>query len=109
MEERLANAQEKLALTEKQAVAIELAGAAAHELNQPLTSVMGYGQMLMRKLPPNDPHLSLVDTILREAERMAQIVRQLGSVTRYETKSYVGGAQILDLVKSTREGDTPQK
>ncbi len=70
---------------------------------------MGYAQMLMRKLAAQDPHLALVDTILREAERMAAIVRQLGSVTRYETKSYVGGAQILDLVRSTGEGDPPAK
>ena len=46
MEERLASAQEKLEVSEKQAVAMELAGAAAHELNQPLTSVMGYAQVL---------------------------------------------------------------
>ena len=57
MEERLASAQEKLAVSEKQAVAVELAGAAAHELNQPLTSVMGYAQVLMRKLGPSDAHL----------------------------------------------------
>ena len=50
MEERLASAQEKLEVSEKQAVAMELAGAAAHELNQPLTSVMGYAQVLLRKL-----------------------------------------------------------
>ena len=31
---------------------------------------------------------------------MAGIVRQLGSLTRYETKSYVGGAQIIDLNRS---------
>lgn len=105
MEERLASAQEKLAVSEKQAVAIELAGAAAHELNQPLTSVMGYAQMLMRKLGPADTHIPTVRTILDEAERMAAIVRQLGSLTRYETKSYVGGAQIIDLDRSAREGD----
>ena len=28
---------------------------------------------------------------------MAAIVRKLGGLTRYETKSYVGGAQIIDL------------
>jgi PAS domain S-box-containing protein len=106
MEERLASAQEKLAVSEKQAVAIELAGAAAHELNQPLTSVMGYAQMLIRKLGTGDTHIPTVQTILDEAERMAAIVRQLGSLTRYETKTYVGGAQIIDLDRSARELDT---
>jgi PAS domain S-box-containing protein len=105
MEERLASAQERLALSEKQTVAIELAGGAAHELNQPLTSVMGYAQMLVRKLGSADPHIRIVETILNEAERMAGIVRQLGSLTRYETKSYVGGAQIIDLDRSAKETD----
>jgi signal transduction histidine kinase len=104
MEERLASAQEKLAVSEKQAVAVELAGAAAHELNQPLTSVMGYAQMLLRKLGPDETHVPSVRTILDEAERMATIVRKLGSLTRYETKSYVGGAQILDIDRSAPEG-----
>ena len=36
---------------------------------------------------------------------MAAIVRQLGSLTRYETKSYVGGAQIIDLDRSAKETD----
>jgi PAS domain S-box-containing protein len=105
MEERLASAQEKLAVSEKQAVAVELAGAAAHELNQPLTSVMGYAQMLLRKLGGADPHVALAQTIFDEAERMATIVRKLGSLTRYETKSYVGSAQILDIERSAGDAD----
>jgi PAS domain S-box-containing protein len=105
MEERLATAQEKLAISEKQVVAIELAGAAAHELNQPLTSVMGYAQIMLRKLEPDSPHLRPLETILAESERMASIVRQLGSLTRYETKSYVGGAQIIDLDRSAEGPD----
>jgi PAS domain S-box-containing protein len=105
MEERLATAQEKLAISEKQVVAIELAGAAAHELNQPLTSVMGYAQIMLRKLDPDSPHLRALETILAESERMATIVRQLGSLTRYETKSYVGGAQIIDLDRSAETPD----
>lgn len=110
MEERLATAQEKLAVSEKQVVAIELAGAAAHELNQPLTSVMGYAQMLLRKLDPDSPHQRALETILNESERMAAIVRQLGSLTRYETKSYVGGAQIIDLDRSAQASEqTPTR
>ena len=34
---------------------------------------------------------------------MAAIVRKLGGLTRYETKSYVGGAQIIDLDRSAQE------
>jgi len=109
MEERLATAQEKLAISEKQIVAIELAGAAAHELNQPLTSVMGYAQMLLRKLGSDSPHHRVVETILTESERMAAIVRQLGSLTRYKTKTYVGGAQIIDLDGSAPEEDDPTR
>ena len=88
--------------------------AAAHELNQPLTSVMGYAQVLLRKLGAADPHLPIVRTILEEADRMAAIVRKLGSLARYETKSYVGGAQIIDLDRSAQEsfpatGETGKK
>jgi signal transduction histidine kinase len=64
---------------------------------------MGYAQVLMRKLGADDPMLPSLRTILEEADRMAAIVRQLGSLTRYETKSYVGGSQIIDLDRSTQE------
>jgi PAS domain S-box-containing protein len=104
IEERLKAAQEKLVATEKQALIAELAGTTAHELNQPLTSVMGYAELLKKKLELESPHHRAVDIILREAERMAEIVRKIGRITRYETKAYVGSTQILDLDKSTTDG-----
>ncbi|MCA9601948.1 MAG: PAS domain S-box protein, partial [Myxococcales bacterium] len=55
VEERLAQAQEKLAMSEKQALLAELAGTAAHELNQPLTTVMAYAELLQRKLNAEQP------------------------------------------------------
>ena len=104
IEQRLAQAQEKLLVSEKQALIAELAGTTAHELNQPLTSVMGYAELLKKRLGPEDPQARAVDIILREAERMAEIVRKIGKITRYETKAYVGSTTILDLDKSTTEG-----
>jgi PAS domain S-box-containing protein len=45
MEQKLAQAQEQILQQERQAIIAELAGAAAHELNQPLTSIMGYADL----------------------------------------------------------------
>jgi len=102
IEQKLLQAQQKLQLTEKQALVAELAGAAAHELNQPLTSIIGYAQLVQRQSQPGDGHLRGVGVILREAERMADIVKKIGRITRYETTAYVGSAQILDLDRSTQ-------
>jgi PAS domain S-box-containing protein len=104
MEQRLAQAQEQLLAQERQAIVAELAGAAAHELNQPLTSVMGYAELLKRRLDPAAPGYSAAEVIFNEAERMAEIVRKIGKITKYETKSYVGQARILDLDKASDEG-----
>jgi PAS domain S-box-containing protein len=100
MEARLARAQEELRDREKQAAVAELAGATAHELNQPLTSVMGYAQMISRRLEDDSPLRNAADVIVTQSERMAEIVRKIGKITRYETMSYVGGAKILDLEKA---------
>jgi PAS domain S-box-containing protein len=100
MEQRLAQAQEQLLAQERQAIVAELAGAAAHELNQPLTSVMGYAELLKRRLEPHTAPYSAAEIIFTEAERMADIVKKIGKITKYETKSYVGRARILDLDRS---------
>ncbi len=103
VEERLAQVQRKLEVSEKQALLAELAGTAAHELNQPLTSVMGYGELLIRRLAPGTPERNAAQVIMQEAERMANLVRKIGKITRYETKSYVGEQKILDLDRAVDE------
>lgn len=103
IEQKLLQAQQKLQITEKQALVAELAGAAAHELNQPLTSIIGYAQLVQRQSPAGAAHLRAVGVILREAERMADIVKKIGRITKYETTHYVGGANILDLDRSTSD------
>jgi PAS domain S-box-containing protein len=82
-------------------VTAELAGAAAHELNQPLTAVMGHAELLLKRAPEG-PQRAALEAIFRESERLAEIVRKIGKITRYETKPYVGEARIVDL---DRAGD----
>jgi PAS domain S-box-containing protein len=101
MEAQLSEAQEELRAREKQALIAELAGAAAHELNQPLTSVLGYAELIRRRAADAAAVQSAAGIILQEAERMAEIVRKIGKITRYETKTYVGAAKILDLDRAS--------
>jgi PAS domain S-box-containing protein len=103
METRLNEAQEELRAREKQALIAELAGATAHELNQPLTSVLGYAELIQRRVDDSSSVQKSAAIILAEAERMAEIVRKIGHITRYETKSYVGSSKILDLERSSGE------
>jgi PAS domain S-box-containing protein len=108
MEQRLAAAQEELEMSARQAMVAQLAGAAAHELNQPLTSILGYAQLIERLSAEESPHTRAVDVILSEAERMAEIVKKIGRITKYETKDYVGSASIMDLDKSAASsGEIP--
>lgn len=103
VEGRLAEAQERLAESEKNSLVAELAGTAAHELNQPLTSLMAYAELLKRKIPTGTPEHRAASVMYREADRMADIVRKIGRMSRYETKTYVGDQRILDIEKASDE------
>jgi len=101
VEAELQETQAKLALAEKAKVASELAGAAAHELNQPLTSILGFSELLFRRAKGDGPGKEELEQILHEAERMALIVRKIGKIARYETMEYVGNRRIVDLERSS--------
>lgn len=105
MESRLSEAQNQLQERKRQDAVAEMAGAAAHELNQPLTSVMGYAEFLRRSVQDTPSLAHAIEVILSETQRMADIVRKVGKVTRYETKPYVGGAKIIDLDRSSTPED----
>lgn len=107
IEAKLQATQQRLAESEKMALLAELAGATAHELNQPLTSVMGYAQLLMRRTSPDSEENTYraVDTIYRQSQRMADIVKKIGRITRYETKEYLGDTRIIDLARAVATMD----
>jgi hypothetical protein len=60
--------------------------------------------MLRRQLAADEALKHHADVIVQEGERMAEIVRKVGKITKYETKKYVGGARILDLEKASDPG-----
>ncbi|HUT76435.1 MAG TPA: PAS domain-containing protein, partial [Polyangia bacterium] len=104
MAAQLADAQERLMESEKKSLMMEIAGAAAHELNQPLTSVLTTAAMLRRVMTGDAEQTArLVETLEQEAERMAAIIRRFAKLTEYSTKPYVGRARIIDLERASGE------
>lgn len=99
MEERLKNALTSLEFTiiklqEKQAqlVAAEkhasvgiLAAGVAHEINNPLTSVLTFSNLLLEQVPPDDPRRDTLRLMARETERARRIVRQLMTLAKEST------------------------
>ena len=102
LKNRLQATTEQLIATEKRAATIELAGAAAHELNQPLTAVMGIVELCELRPDLDDEVRKKLQRAHAQLGRMADIVKSLARTSRPRTTGYVGGQRILAL-----EGDEP--
>jgi signal transduction histidine kinase len=68
-------------MTDRLASLGELASGAAHELNNPLTSIIGFSQLLMEKETPDDIREDL-KLIYSEAQRAASVTNNLLSFAR---------------------------
>lgn len=101
VEAELARARSRLSEAEKQAAITALAGATAHELNQPLTVVLGHLE-LMRRRSTDERLKSSMEAITVEADRMAAIVKKIAKLTRVETVSYPGERVIADIERSSK-------
>ena len=61
-----------------------LAGGVAHDFNNLMTAVSGYGELLKGSFDPSDPRHEEVDEILRASERGAEVTRQLLGFARQQ-------------------------
>lgn len=98
--EELQHAQERIIRAEKEAAVVELAGATAHELYQPMTVAWGYAELLLKDLVKDDPRYKPLQRIVQNMARMQGIVERIGKITRYEIQDYPGGIQIVDIARS---------
>ena len=62
-----------------------LAGGVAHDLNNLLSPILGYGEMLQEDIAPHDERRDAVDQILQAAIRARDVIRQLLTFSRKQT------------------------
>jgi two-component system cell cycle response regulator len=94
----------QLVENERLRVLVEMAGAAAHELAQPLTGAMGLIEVILEKKEKHldvDRDLQLLHDCLRRA---AASIHKIQKIRKYETTSYAGATQIIDIQKAS-EGE----
>ena len=102
--DNLKRTQDQLIQSEKLSAIGQLIAGVAHELNNPLTAVMGYTQLL-RTTDGIDPEISSdLDKIYAQAQRAAKIVENLLTFARQKKaeRRYVNVNEILERTLELR-------
>jgi two-component system NtrC family sensor kinase len=82
LQERDKQSEKKLLQSEKQASIGKLAGGVAHEINNPLTGIVTFTHMLLRRTDIAADVRSDLETIAQETERVRKIVKGLLDFSR---------------------------
>ncbi|MCJ7771764.1 MAG: transcriptional regulatory, partial [Desulfobacterales bacterium] len=82
---------------------LEMAGAVCHELNQPMQTISGYTETLLKDLSKTDTAFDRLEKVMEEITRMGTITKKLMRITKYETKDYLQGIKIVDIDKASDE------
>ncbi|MEP0804037.1 MAG: GAF domain-containing protein [Chloroflexota bacterium] len=98
-------AENRLVQAAKLAAVGEMAAGIAHELNNPLTSVTGFAELVMNDLPDDSPLRADLDLVIREARRARDVVRRLLDFARQSESARANASLnkvVEDVVALTR-------
>ncbi len=95
-----ARLEEQLLRSEKLSSVGVLAAGVAHEINNPLTTILGYAKLLLEGRPKDDEDHDALDLVAEEAQRVQHIVRNLLDFSRRESGEKAP-TSIIELVERT--------
>lgn len=70
-----------------------------HEINNPLSALLGHAELLMMELEEQGQSNELLNVIHEQALRIAEVVRRLRRLKNPESVDYVGGSRMINLWK----------
>ncbi|MGA1197808.1 MAG: histidine kinase dimerization/phospho-acceptor domain-containing protein, partial [Candidatus Latescibacterota bacterium] len=90
---------------------LETAGGAAHEINQPLTAILGYAEMTQNILAEHQNGHKYQEQIIQATLRINDILKKMQTIRSYQTRPYTLGHNIVDFDQSSQEegGATTQE
>lgn len=80
--EKLHLTQSKLVQTARLSAMGELAAAVAHQINNPLTTILGDTEMVLQDLDESDPNVEALQAVSRAGKRAHEVVRRLLAMAR---------------------------
>ncbi len=89
-------------MEQRQAV-VEMAGAACHELAQPLATLELGLEKLRRSLTDDDTRRQDLEGLMGQIERLGEMIQQISQVNEYVTRPYAQGLRIVDLEAASGE------
>jgi two-component system NtrC family sensor kinase len=98
--ENLRRAQEQLLQSEKMAAVGQLISGVAHELNNPLTAILGYSQLLTSNGETGKQGVEYAEKLYKQAQRTHRIVQNLLSFARQHKPERVA-VQLNQVVEDT--------
>lgn len=96
-------AEEEKLKNERLRGVLEMAGGAAHELNQPLQVVLGYASLISARLDENHPLKEKAEKLRSEVERLSEIGKKIASISEYAVRDYVGNIKIIDINRASKK------
>jgi PAS domain S-box-containing protein len=91
--------EEQLRHSQKLEAVGQLAGGIAHDFNNILTAVIGYADLLLSRMGPNDPGRRAVEEIHKGGDRAASLTRQLLAFSRRSPAQ----PRLIDLNTTLRD------
>ncbi len=92
------SAENRLIQAAKLAAVGEMAAGIAHELNNPLTSVTGFAELVLEDMPEGSESRKDLETVMREALRARDVVRRLLDFAR-QSESTRSRASLNEVVE----------